>query len=79
MILVRLRARDLARVLGNLMLWAGALARLSVFVVLVDVRVVAVVGKFVKIATISAGTRDNRSDLRVATLPLRRRAIRPLI
>jgi hypothetical protein len=79
MILVRLRAEDLARVLRNLMLWAGALGRLSVFVVLVDVPVVVVVGKFVEIAAISAGTRDIRSDLGVAALPLRRRAIRPLI
>lgn len=61
------------------MLRAGASARVSVFVVFVDVRSVAVVIKFVKIAIISAGTRDIKSDLGVAALPLRRRAIRLLI
>jgi hypothetical protein len=52
---------------------AGASAQLFVFV---DVLIVAVVEKF---AAISAGTRDIRSDLGVAALSLRRRAIRPLI
>jgi hypothetical protein len=49
------RGRD-SRVL--VILRAGSSARLSVFVVLVDVPVVAAVVKFVEIAAISAGTRD---------------------
>jgi hypothetical protein len=60
-----------------LMLRTGALAQVSVF--LMDVLVVAAVEKFVEIAAISAGTRDIRSTLGDAILPLRRRAIRPLI